>query len=372
MLSGYLPLAAWAGAILALPPLGAWLAGQPLDQYLRVPLSARAFDPLPFSAAVFWTSAALAVGLLLTVCWLAWPRPPVPPWRKLETKAKVGTGFPVWGWIGALCIAVAGFLPALGLAVLLVGLTLLANGHTRQRAGSCLLSRRPGFLAAMLPAGALLGWLYHWLNLFLQLWHYPEAASAVPFALARTMEYALLLPAVLSLRQWLASFPRLLGWTQRGRPTDLAVNAGIAGWILIATAGIGLAGAAVWPDWVYPLTWIAPLLLALGLASVGGRPSPFAGVREGDWSRVLLPSGAALLLGAILQFWDSLAGAGWAVVTLPLLDHAAVLRLPVLAYLGFLPLGLLAIWLADQLARPWRNRPLRRFPKFPIKVVIKP
>lgn len=371
MLAGYLPLAAWAGLILALPPFGAWMAGQPLDQLLRLPLRAQAFDPLPFSPPVFWASASIAAALLLTVYWLARPRRPLPPSPTPDTSAKLGAGLPAWGWSGALGIAVAAFLPTVGLALLLVGLTLLANGLTRQRTGSCLLTRRPGFLAAMLPAGALLGWLYHWLNLFLQLWHYPDAASALPFALTRTLEYALLLPAVLSLRQWLASFPRLLGATQRGMTIDGTIDVVAPGWVLVALAALGLVGAGVWPDWIYPLTWTAPLLLALGLAMIRGRPTPFAGIWEGDWSRVLLPSGAALLLGAVVQLWGALVGAHWA-LTLPLLDGARVLGLPALAYLGLLPLGLLAIWLADQLARPWRNRPLKRFPDFPIKVVIKP
>jgi hypothetical protein len=371
VLAAYLPLAAWLGAILALPPLGAWLAGQPLDQYLRLPLATRAFDPLPFSAPVFWVSTSLAAVLILTVLWLTRPRRPLPPSPELDSGAKVRAAFPPWGWAGAIAIAVAGLLPALGLPVLLLGLTLLANALTQQRTGSCLLTRRPGFVAALLPAGMLLGWLYHWLNLFLQLWHYPDAASALPFALTCTLEYALLLPAVLSLRQWLASFPRLLGSTQRGMTIDGTIDGAVVGWALVAFAALGLVGAAVWPDWIYPLTWTAPLLLALGMAMIGGRLTPFAGIREGDWSRVLLPAGAALMLGGIVQIWGALMGAGWT-LTLPLLDGARVLGLPALAYLGFLPLALLAIWLADQIARPWRNRPLKRFPDFPIKVVIKP
>jgi hypothetical protein len=38
---------------------------------------------------------------------------------------------------------------------------------------------------------------------------------------------------------------------------------------------------------------------------------------------------------------------------------------------GYLPLGLQGIWLADQLALPWRKHPLGRFRKLPIRVVVK-
>lgn len=370
MLAGFAPLALWAGAILALPPLGAWLAGQPLGQHLQVPLSARPFDPLPFSVPVFWASAALAAGLILCVLWLASPRRASRPAPSPATPAPSVTRLPAWGWAGWLGIGLAAALPELGLVLPLLGLILLVNGHSQRRTGSSLLTRRPGFVAVMLPAGMLLGWLYHWLNLHLQLWHYPDAGAPLPFVLLRSLEYALLLPAVLSLRQWLARSPSLLGITNRGRPIGEGAAATGLGWALLGLAGIGLAGATVWPDWIYPLTWTAPLLLAIGLGIIAGRPSAFAGVRDGDWSRVLLPAGAALLLGVTLQLWGSLFGTPWT-LTLPLLDGARVLGLPAIAYLGFLPLGLLAIWLADQLARPWRRRPLQRFPKFPVKVVIK-
>jgi hypothetical protein len=83
-----------------------------------------------------------------------------------------------------------------------------------------------------------------------------------------------------------------------------------------------------------------------------------------------LPAVSALGIGVIAQSWNSLAGPFW-VFSLPLIDAGRVTGLAAPAYAGLLPLGLLGIWVADQLASPWRQRPLGRFPKFPIKLVIR-
>jgi hypothetical protein len=44
--------------------------------------------------------------------------------------------------------------------------------------------------------------------------------------------------------------------------------------------------------------------------------------------------------------------------------------LPLPAYAGLLPLGLLGIWIADGLAHPWRRRPQGRQRPFPVRISI--
>lgn len=220
----------------------------------------------------------------------------------------------VWGGLllgAALALAFAG-LAGLSQPALVLGLTLVLAGQTERRTGTSLVSKRPGYFLLLFPMSALLGWLFHWLNLFLQLWVYPGtgAESAIPFVLVRTLDYGTLLPALLVLRQWLASWRALLnGWSQ-ARP--LGREDGAAGrrlaWPWLTLAGMGLGGAAVWPDWIWPLTWCAPLLLVVGLQRVGVGPGLFAGIRRGDWSRLLTPALAALLLGLLIQGWNSLMG----------------------------------------------------------------
>jgi hypothetical protein len=367
VLTSLLPLIGVVGTVLGLPLLGAVFAREPLAQFLQLPLSARGWDPLPLDTLVFWAATIAAAGLVLLVLRLMRPRA-IP--AAVPFPASPGR-FPRWGWLGlllAIGTASAGS-AALGLPLFVLGLTLLWNADTERRTRSSLLTRRPLYFAALFPMSATFGWLYYYLNLYLQLWVYPSAGSALAFALAKTVGYSVLLPGLLSLRQWLASFPRILDWCGRARP--LAVRAGPeTGWILVGLACLGLAGAGVWPDWIYPLTWVAPLLLALGVSQLRDPPTSFAGIAKGDWSRIVLPALSALTLGGLVQLWNQVNGPFW-VFSLPLIDAARVLGLAAPAYAGLLPLGLLGIWLADQLAFPWRRHPLGRFRKFPIKLVIK-
>ncbi len=370
MLVALFPLALVLVLCLVLPAIGALAANQPLEQFLRLPLDARSWDPLPPNWALTWTGLALGAALIALILWLARPstKPPDRPQRNS------GRPWPAWTWGGpALLIAAlaVGDLwgGRLGWPLTLLGLTLVLNAHGLRRAGVCLLDQNPWYFLALYPAGALLGWVVHWLNLYLQLWHYPAAPGPLPFALLATLDYAVLLPALMSLRQWLGALPGLDDWGRRAGPLDLGKGRE-TGWPLIALAALGLIGAGVWPDRIYPLTWVAPLLLALGLQGLGGGLGLWAGLDRGDWGRLLLTSLAALLLGLAAQAWNHWAGPFW-VLDLPLIGGPAPFGLPLVGWLGLIPLGLLGLWVADQVAKPWRGRPQKRFPDFPVKIVIK-
>jgi hypothetical protein len=370
MLTAFLPLLILISACLGLPLLGALLAREPLGEYLRVPLTSRSFDALPLDREIFGATVLVLSAALLLVAFLAWPRGR----GRRDLGAPKDGAFPAWGWAGTLLAALAplagrGPWSGFGLTLFLLGLTLLLNAETRGRTGSSLLSQRPWFFVSLFPAGMVLGWIFHYLNLFLQLWHYPAAAVTPAFAIDVSLGYAVLLPALLSLRRWMASYAGLLDLLRHGRSIG-GGDGGGEGWILITLSCIGLAGAGIWPDWIYPLTWVSPLLLATGMQRLRSKPTLFSSARQGDWSRILLSALSALVLGVIALTWNRLAGPIWA-FELSLIDHARVMGLAAPAYAGFLPLGLLGIWMADQLALPWRKRPQGRFRKFPFKVVIK-
>lgn len=389
-MTAWLPLLVLVLGMLLLPPLGALLAGQPQGELLRFPLDARAWDPLPPDTALLILACVAAGAAVLVPLWMARPDPArtrqaveaVPEGDQALGEPGGGATRPllplrllVWGGLllgAALALALAG-LAGLSQPALVLGLTLVLAGHTERRTGTSLVSRRPGYFLLLFPVSALLGWLFHWLNLYLQLWVYPGAGaeSAIPYVLVRTLDYATLLPALLVLRQWLASWRTLLLCWGRARPLgrEDAAGGGLT-WTALALAGLGLAGAAVWPDWIWPLAWCAPLLLVLGLQRSGVGPGLFAGIPRGDWSRLLITALAALLLGLLIQGWNSLMGPVW-VFQLPLIGALPLLGLPLPAYAGLLPLGLLGLWVADQLAHPWRRRPLGLLRPFPVRLSIK-
>lgn len=364
-----------------LPLAGAVLSGQPLASLLAFPLTSRVWDPAPVNRVFTLAAQLLAILLVGALLWLSWPRKRQR--RELaDGQHRAPSHWPRYVWISLLLLIAtliaidgAAFNAATGL--LMLALTLLLNADAERRTGSSLISQRRGYFLLLFPASLVAGWLFfYWLNLFVGLWTYPSATEAVPFALGKSLDYASLLPALLSMRQWLSSFPTLLSWTHSGRslsdlrratplPAESPAQAPVTaqeGWIVIGLASLALASGPVWPDQLYPLMLIAPALLALGLQVAGGQSTSLAGIARGDWSRPLLTAIAAALLMAFSQSINLLLGslgsaaAAWT-YQLPLLGGIKLLGLPAPAWLIALPLALLGLWLTDQLTEPFKRRP---------------
>lgn len=365
------PLVLLCAVTATLPLLGALLGGMPVRELLVLPLARRAWDPLPPDAAFTLVLNGLALALLVLSIWLA--RPTGPPGRRMPPAD--GAAVPRFVWFGlfALLFAVVaaeggGVNATTGLVTL--ALAILLNADTERRTGTCLLSQRPGYFLRLFGASLVAGWLFYWLNLFLGLWTYPAATETVPFVIGKSVDYAVLLPALLSLRQWLASFPPVLDAVSRAAALGFG-STPREGWVLAAVALLALAGAALWPDWIYPATLIAPLLLALALQQIRGRPTPLAGIASGDWSRILLPALAALLLTALAQGLNRLIGPGW-VIEPSQLGGPAPLGLPLAGWAWAALLGPFGVWLGDQLTAPFQQDPQRPPPRtrFPVRVEI--
>jgi hypothetical protein len=356
-----------------LPLLGTILSGQPLVELLRFPLNARAWDAVPANAlisTVLIGTALLISGLVITVLLrLFWRRPASPSDSALDRQG-VKPPWPRYTSLAGLIaiaaiIAIDGDANNAALGLITLALTLLANADTERRTGTSLLSERRGYFLRLYPISLLAGWiLFYWLNLFGQCWFYPAATEAVPFALGKSLDYATLLPAMLSLRQWLAAFPRLLDATQSGPAVGFAhdASAPVDGWLFTAGAGLGLVALAVWPDQAFPMILIAPLLLLFGVQRLRGQPSCLIGLQRGDWSRPLLSTLAVVLLIALAQLLNQALGPIWSLqrpLTLPL-------------WLSSIPLALTGLTLADQasslIAKP--PKPPRRAPRSPIQVPI--
>ncbi len=379
-----------------LPLAGAVLSGQPLGSLLEFPLTSRAWDPAPVNVAFTFAAQLLAILFVGAVLWLSWPRKRQRP-DNADLPRRQPSTWPRYAWIAVLLIIAAlvaidgnAFNAAIGLLTL--ALTLLLNADTERRTGSSLISQRRSYFLLLFPASLAAGWLFfYWLNLFVGLWTYPGATEAVPFALGKSLDYASLLPALMSLRQWLGSFPSLLSWSQAGLSlSDLQHTSPLLaesqeqvsvsaqeGWIMLGLASLALASGAVWPDQLYPLMFIAPAMLALGLQVAGSQTTSLAGIARGDWSRPLLTTVAAMLLmvfgQAINLSLGSLASASPAwTYELPLLGGIQLLELPAPAWMIALPLALLGLWLADQLTEPFKNRPQQPpfRPRSPVQIPV--
>ena len=167
-----------------------------------------------------------------------------------------------------------------------ISFILVVNAVLHRRTGRCfLLDRTRGFLL-LFPASAAFWWSFEYLNRFVGNWCYVGGREfgATEYFLFATLPFATVLPAVLSVRELLLSYPpfdaAFRDWrsVSPGRPHGTAAAA-----LLLSCAGLLAVGFA--PDIVFPLVWVAPPLLLISLSGFRGRPHALSGIAGGDWRR---------------------------------------------------------------------------------------
>jgi hypothetical protein len=281
--------------------------------------------------------------------------------------------FPAYGYFGALVIAAAEILLALGNPLVRAyftplvwsGYILLVDAAVAARKGaSALTSRRREFLIS-LPLSIICWYVFEGINLLLRNWSYqglPENTAARWLGYA--WSYATIFPAIFVTAELVESLigPRLAGRriVDIGAGTERAFF--FAGFLLFALT-------LIFPSpYLCPLPWISVLLWFEGLndrLSIGSFAAMF---RKGDYGLFvsLIISGA--ICGVLWEFWNFWAGTKWR-YDVPYLPDVKIFEMPVLGYLGFMPFALecylmyrlfrfLSPWDLDEdvLGRSWKPR----------------
>ncbi len=254
MTRAFLGLVSLATLLLGLPLLGVILAGKPIAPYLEFPPTTRYVVHAAFSWPVFVGLALFTlVGVLPFVMAL---------WRhrhQTETVKVPLRRFPWWGWLGLA--GTAGFwllawtrytwfapVQAYTFTPLWLGYIIVINALAWQRTGSCLMIHRPRFLFALFVVSAVFWWFFEYLNRFVQNWYYVGVSdySAFEYFFHATLPFATVLPAVISTREWLASYNGLSVRLDTGRCVSVCRPRLWATAIFMA-AVFGLLGIGLWP-----------------------------------------------------------------------------------------------------------------------------
>jgi hypothetical protein len=267
-------------------------------------------------------------------------------------------GFPWWGWLGIALAAAAWAaawtegLPgpgsrALVFTLLWLGYILAMNALAFRLGGSCPLTRRTGWFLSLFPLSAMFWWLFEHLNQFVHNWYYAGAGDGGgwDYFLRATLPFSTVLPAVASTWAWLALLPRIDALSLpalRGR-ASLAWAALAAG--LAALAAIGLR-----PDALFPMLWLAPLLVLAGLSQLFLGESLFSALARGDWRPILQSALAALVCGFFWELWNYGSAARWH-YSIPYVQRFPLFEMPLLGYAGYLPFGIECALVADLAAR---------------------
>lgn len=355
-------LLAWAALLAAAPLLGAAAAGSLSADRFAIPPRPGGSAHGSFSWPAFLAVAVLGAAVLGPVARRAAtsfrrsPPAPAPPARP----------FPPWGWaalgFGALAWAVAwgqglclDALRPYTFTPLWLAYIGVMNALCVRATGRSPLTREPGFFLALFPASALFWWVFEYLNRFVGNWSYEgEAFGPLGYVALASLCFSTVLPAVWSTRAWLLSRPalrRAFGRVPPLPPRCGRIPTSAAG---LLAAGL-LAATAAWPAALYPLLWVAPLVLLCALAARRGRPQPLAPLRGEDWTAPAASALAGLVCGFFWEMWNAFSLLRW-VYHIPGVDRFRIFEMPLLGYLGYLPFGLLCAAVGELLREPFAAR----------------
>lgn len=336
---------------LLLPLLGVWWAGEPVAPYLEWPPTTRFVVHAPFSWPV-------SIGLLLLITGVLAPV----ALRVLHTTSRerpaAVTAFPWWGWGAAIWTLVLWGLAwtrfewmqpfqAHTFFPLWCGYIVLVNASTFRRVGRCMLLNRPRYFLLLYPLSAGFWWCFEYLNRFVQNWYYLGAGelSAEAYLWRATVSFSTVLPAVLGTAEWLMSYPRC------SAGLDQCVSIRVLprkmwGWVMFCLAAGGFVGIGLWTDYLFPLVWVAPLVLIWSLQVVSGEATIFSETAQGDWRAVWIAALAALLCGFFWEMWNFYSLAHWE-YAVPFVQGVTLFHMPLLGYAGYLPFGVECLAIAE-------------------------
>ncbi len=331
--------------IFILPLIGVALVGQPITRYLQLPTQMDFLKPASFS----WLGFGIVAAFIAATC-----GPIV--YRLIRSRHEVGMrmrrrALPWWGWAGVLWTAIwwvlawtrfEWFSPlqAHTFTPLWVGYVVIVNAVVYARSGWSMLTHRPRYLLMLFPLSAAFWWSFEYLNRFVQNWHYQgtDGFSAFEYLLLASFSFSTVLPAVLSTRDLLATFPRLRFGTENLWTVDTEHSRWIA-YAMLGAAAAAMLLIGILPNYLFPLVWMAPVLIVTAVQRLAGKNTIFSKLKYGNWTPVLFPAIAALVCGLFWEMWNFYSYAHWT-YTVPLVHRFQIFEMPLLGYAGYLPFGL--------------------------------
>ena len=327
------------------PLLGVWLNDQPLDPYLLFPPIPSQKQLPPFSWTVFFW-----VIFLTALCVIPFLYRNVSTSKTVPFKPVV-LHFPLWGWLGVIIVFVAWLLAwnrffwfenvqVYTFTPLWLGYIVVVNALTYRRTGYCLMTSRKPLLIALFPLSAVFWWTFEFLNRFVENWYYLGTSEFSPegYFATMTLAFATVLPAVLSTAEWLNSYSGISARLDRFATFTLPVPK-LLPWLLMTASVAGLAAVTIWPNQLFFLVWLMPLLLIAGLQLHTNNTGLIFQITQGDWRRVWTFALAGLVCGGFWEMWNSKSLAHWQ-YSIPYLQRFEIFAMPLPGYAGYLPFGI--------------------------------
>jgi hypothetical protein len=340
--------------ILGLPLFGVLLAAKPLGRYLEFPPRTSYVEHDPFSWPVFLVLGFLIVLLLGPILF----RILVSSLQKRFTPDVSRFTLPWWGWLGigwtglwwALAWTRVPWMAPLQehtFTPLWLGYIVTVNACTFARIGRCMMVDQPRYFLSLFPLSAAFWWLFEYLNRFVQNWYYIGVGdlSSLEYVLRATIPFSTVLPAVIGTAELLTAYPAISAGLDRFKPIPVPCQRSVS-WVLLLASCLSLLGIGLWPNYLFPLIWVGPLLLVVSLQIVTGGLSILSPLEEGDWRGVWVPALAAVICGFFWELWNWKSLAHWE-YAVPFVHRFQLFEMPLLGYAGYIPFGLECITVAN-------------------------
>ncbi|CAK0751332.1 conserved membrane hypothetical protein [Gammaproteobacteria bacterium] len=333
--------------LLELPLFGVALVGLPLSRFLEFPPITQPTVYSDFSWVVFFIITSLVVS---GVSPFVWKLIKAHPFRLKKFSPLYS--FPWWGKVSILwTIAFWWFAwnpePAflevrrVSFTPLWLGYIATVNAMTWRRTGFSLVTHHPKALAWLFLISSAFWWFFEYLNRFVQNWYYQGIEAYTPFEyfITESLQFSTVLPAVLSTSLLLKSYPSFWWGLHSTRPV-CPTQPRLLG-VLTLTVGIfGLLGLGVFPKMLYPLVWIAPLILITSLQTIVRQRHVLSSVAQGDWCPIWLSALGGIICGFFWEMWNWHSGYPHWVYSVPWVQRFHLFEMPLLGYAGYLPFGI--------------------------------
>lgn len=349
--------------LVGLPLSGVYLwSNQDLSLYLKFPPETFYVEQASFSWPIFF---GLIIFLILVLyVFFLWPlRPCI---KKKHNRIINNRSLPWWGYLGIFWGLIFWLLAwtrfdwfAAGqnftFSLLWLAYILVINALTYVRSGRCMLINQTGYFLLLFPISSVFWWFFEFLNRFVQNWYYIniESFSAGLYVIHATICFSTVLPAVLSTRDFLLTFPILKnGYRSFFKISPKSPR--LLSILILIVFGLGLACIGLYPDYLFSLLWLSPLFIIISVQTLTGGKHLFSQIKDGDWTQVMVPAIAALICGFFWEMWNYYSLVKW-VYNIPYVQRFYLFEMPILGYSGYLPFGLECAVIGDLVGQSFQS-----------------
>ncbi len=333
--------------LVALPVVGVLWKGLPVAQYLEFPPITRYVR----HAGPSWPLFLVFLSFIMAILW---------PFLRRFVSVGPGPGavcekdfhdFPWWGKCAfVLCLVswllawtrFSWFRPFQPYTFIPLWFSFIffINGMSHWLTGSSLLERHGLRFVALFPLSTVFWWYFEYLNRFVQNWYYTgvEDFSPLRYVVTASVSFSTVIPAVLSVNELLKIFPRFDNAYKNFLPLRLK-RPKLAASLALLLAGCGLMAMGIMPDLLFPLVWIAPLIIVTATQAILGIETVCREVHHGTWVGICRLSASGLICGFFWEMWNFFSYAKW-IYSIPFVSQFKIFEMPLLGYAGYLPFGL--------------------------------